>query len=353
MARPGFSRQVICSMPALADVLSRLRGRRPFARVAFNMKAVGGPWGGSSTFVSQLSGYLVCRGYKVCFDLSGRVDVIVLVDPRVGGNIRFGVQEIIDYRRRYPQVRVLHRINECDKRKNTDFMDDLLREANEIGDFTVFISQWLRDYHAAHWFDPARPHRVIYNGADPRIFHPVGGNRYDGSGPFRLVTHHWSNNPMKGFDVYAEVDALISSGELKDVELWVIGRWPPEVRWQGARTWPPTHGVDLARRLRSCHAYLTASRWEPGGMHHVEGAQCGLPLLYHEDGGGIVEAGRRYGIGYRDDVKAAIEAMRRDYRGMRRRVLEGMPSGDRMCLEYASAIQQLLCLQADGGPVAW
>lgn len=335
----------------LLPLITRFLRPRVIARVAFNMRAVAGPWGGSSGFVSQLSAHLLRRGYQVCFDLSDEVDVIILVDPRMGGNVRFGVQQIIDYRRRYPQVRVLHRINECDQRKNTDFMDDLLREMNALADYTVFISEWLRDYHAARWFDTTRPHRVIYNGADPRLFYPVGSAQYDHAGPFRLVTHHWSNNVMKGFDVYAEVDALISTGELKDVELWVIGRWPPEVRWQSARTWPPTHGADLARKLRACHAYLTASRWEPGGMHHVEGAQCGLPLIYHEDGGGIVEAGRRYGIGFQDDVRGAILRMRSEYAEMRRRVLEGMPSGDRMCLEYATVIQQLLCLQADGGPL--
>ena len=45
-------------------------------------------------------------------------------------------------------------------------------------------------------------------------------------------------------------------------------------------------------------------------MHHVEGAQCGLPLLYHEDGGGVVEAGLKYGVGFRDDVAEALCAAR-------------------------------------------
>jgi glycosyltransferase involved in cell wall biosynthesis len=324
-------------------LLERLSARRPVARVAFSMRPVRGPWGGSSVFVAQLARYLRRRGYAVGFDLAGRVDAVVLVDPRVGGATRFGVPEIRAYREAHPAVRVLHRINECDQRKGTAFMDDLLREASTVADYTVFISEWLRDHHAARWFDPARPHRAIYNGADPAVFHPVGAAAHDGRGPFRLVTHHWSDNPLKGFDVYQAVDRLIADGRLADVELWVIGRWPAGLTWARARTWPPTHGVDLARKLRACHAYLTASRWEPAGMHHVEGAQCGLPLLYHEDGGGIVEAGRRYGIGFRDDVEAAVHRMRREYGTLRRQVLERMPSGDRMCVEYAEVLQQLLC----------
>ena len=319
--------------------MTRLRGHEPVGRVAFNQRLVDGPWGGSNVFVSQCAAYLRWRGYDVRFDLEADVDLIVLIDPRVEG---FGPREIAAYRGAHPATRVLHRVNECDQRKNTRFMDDLLRGANELADYTVFISRWLRDYHAERWFDETRPHRAIYNGADPRVFHPIGAESYDRRGPFRLVTHHWSNNPMKGFDVYQEVDRLITEGELSDVELWVIGRWPADIVWRRARLFPPTRGIDLARKLRACHAYVTASRWEPAGMHHVEGAQCGLPLVYHEDGGGIVEAGLRYGIGYREDVGSAIRQMRGDYDTMRGRVLESIPSGDRMCAEYVDVIQQML-----------
>jgi hypothetical protein len=74
----------------------------------------------------------------------------------------------------------------------------------------------------------------------------------------------------------------------------------------------------------------------------VEGAQCGLPLLYHEDGGGVVEAGLRYGIGFRDNVGQALLAARARYDELRQQVLTRLPSGDRMVLAYAEIIQRLL-----------
>ena len=77
-------------------------------------------------------------------------------------------------------------------------------------------------------------------------------------------------------------------------------------------------------------------------MHHVEGAQCGLPLLYHEDGGGVVEAGKRYGIGFREDVASALLTARDRYAELRGQVLERIPSGDRMVLHYAGILQRLL-----------
>jgi glycosyltransferase involved in cell wall biosynthesis len=261
------------------------------------------------------------------------------VDPRVSVHKPFGTVEVAAFRQKYPWVQVLHRVNECDQRKDSDFMDELLAEANQLADHTTFISQWVRDYHAQRWFDATASHDVIYNGADNRVFHPLPPRRRGSK--LRLVTHHWSDNWLKGFDVYQQVDALISDGMLPDVELWIIGRWPQEIRWRAARTFAPTHGPALAALLRECDAYLTGSRFEPCGMHHVEGAQCGLPLLFHEDGGGIVEAGRRYGIGFSDDPAPAIGEMQQHLGEYRKRLLREMPSGERMATAYADIVQRL------------
>ncbi|MBI4765595.1 MAG: glycosyltransferase family 4 protein [Deltaproteobacteria bacterium] len=262
------------------DKLSFKTKLPPLGRVAFNMHPTDGPWGGSSIFVLQLAAFLKWRGFEVTFQLKEGVDLIVLIDPRDDLQKKsFGLPEILNHKDRYPDTKIIHRINECDQRKGTKFMDTLLAEANRVADYTVFISAWLRDYHTGRWFDPSRSHRVIYNGADPKIFHPIGNKPYAGKSPFRVVTHHWSDNPMKGFPVYQQVDELIHGGELPDTELWVIGRWPASIHWKSAKTFSATHGLALAEKLRSCHAYLTASLWEPCGMHHVEGAQCGLPLI--------------------------------------------------------------------------
>ena len=324
-------------------ILQNLLPVSPVATVAINMRPTSGPWGGSSTFVSQLRAFLEARGWRVVYRLTPEVDAIIVIDPREDLQLKaFGMREIIAHKQRHPRVQVIHRVNECDQRKGTSFMDPLLAEANAHADFTVFIAEWLREYHTARWFDSARPHDVIYNGADAGVFHPIGQQPWRGGEPVRVVTHHWSDNPLKGFDIYEEVDRLIAAGELPGFELWVIGRWPAGIHWKSARTFPPSAGRALAAQLRACHLYLTATRWEPCGMHHVEGAQCGLPLLYHEDGGGVVEAGLRYGIGFRDNVAAALLDARDRYTELRQQVLARLPSGDRMVLAYAEIIQRLL-----------
>lgn len=328
--------------------IKEARRKRPLncvGVVAVNMLPASGSWGGSSGFVSQLESALWSYGYQAVYDLKGHVDIIIIIDPRDDLERKaFGLPEIRAYKMSHPSVKIIHRINECDRRKGTKFMDDILQDGNIIADYTVFISEWLRDYFSSTWFDLSKPNSVIYNGADPAVFHPVGSAEYKHEySPLRLVTHHWSDNKMKGFKSYSEVDSYIADGTLEDVELWVIGRWPNDINWRSARLFPPASGFELAGLLRQCHAYITASLWEPCGMHHVEGAQCGLPLLFHKDGGGIVEAGKKYGVGFDDgSVLESIQTLKDNYSELRAKVVENAPDGSRMCREYIRIIQKLL-----------
>jgi hypothetical protein len=65
-------------------------------------------------------------------------------------------------------------------------------------------------------------------------------------------------------------------------------------------------------------------------------------LVYHEDGGGIVEAGRKYGIGFRDDPAGALKQMASSLPEFRKKLLRAMPSGDRMAMDYADLCQYLV-----------
>lgn len=306
------------------------------------MRPIFGAWGGGNQWLLQLSRYLQFCGYHVQYDLSGEVDGILMNHGGLTGKLSISLAEVKACKQRNPRVRVLHRINDNDVRKKTSEMDARLARFDAVANHTVFISEWLRDHHAANWFDRAKPHSCILNGADPAVFHPVGNRAWNPGEPLRLVTHHWSDNWMKGFRVYQEIDELIAAGKLPGIELWIVGRWPKELTWKTARTFPPASGAELAALLRQAHVYVTASLFEPGGMHFIEGLQCGMPIIYHEDGGGIVELARPYGLGFRDDVAGAIGAIRSRYGEFRAKVLAAPPSGDCMCIAFRELIQQTL-----------
>lgn len=302
-------------------------------RIAINSKPVAGPWGGGNQFVGQLAAHLRANGHRVSHRLWPWTERILLVAPRPFQNVTFDTEHIRRFKARHPRVKCVHRINQSNLGRGTDTVDDLLLRANGVADVTVFISDWVRDYFAARGFDTARPHRVIHNGADPAVFHPAPVP-WDQQGVCKIVTHHWSDNWNKGFAVYQEVDRLIAEGALPGFSLTVIGRWPRDVVWRAASTHPPVPPHELGTLLRSHHLYLTAAVAEAGGMHHIEGAQCGLPLVFHEDGGGVVELAAQYGVPFRHDVEAALTDARRRYSELRERVLRLAPSGTRMCQDY-------------------
>lgn len=316
--------------------------KKSIATVAFNIRPRRGPFGGGNQWASQLSTYLRRCGYRVVYRLDESVNLVMGTHLGLSGALEFSYEEVAEAKLRNPQLRCIQRINDNDIRKETGEMDALLAAANRAADHTVFVSGWLRDYHGERWFDRERPHSVIINGADPSVFHPFGNRPWREGEPLRLVAHHWSDNPSKGFDVYEQVDGLIAGGRLPGVELWIIGRWPREIQWKSARTFAPCSGKKLADLLRQCHVEITASRYEPGAMHPVEALQCGLPLLYHPETGGTVELGEKFGVCMDDDIPATVGRMKSEYQHLRKRLLLDGPAGDRMCLEYRQLIQSLL-----------
>ncbi len=310
--------------------------------VAINLRPRKGSWGGANQWTSQLSAFLRFAGYDVRYDLRKPVDAIVLTHTGLSDGVSFGADDVQEFKKRFASVPCLHRINDNDIRKGTGAMDTALAESSKVADHTIFVSEWLEEYHSERWFDESRPHSVIEPGADPSVFHPFGNTPPSESAPTRIVTHHWSDHWSKGFDVYAEIDEAIAGGKLPGFELWIIGRWPKELVWKTAKTHAPASGPALAAILRQCHLYVSASRHEPGAMHPVEGLQCGLPLIYHKDAGGTVTHGKRYGVLHRGDIVATILEAKSRYTDLRQNLLASPPSGDLMCLEYRRLIQRVI-----------
>jgi len=314
----------------------------PKTTIAYNLREQKSSFGGSNQVAKQIVRHLRRYGYRFRNSLDRDIDCILMMDPRSDGPFSFGFREVAEFKRARPEVPCIHRINECDKRKGTDFMDELLRKANEVADFTVFVSNWLRAYHADRWFDLARPSTVIINGADPTIYSVRGRVLDNGGTRFRIVTHHWSDNWMKGFADYLKVDAAIASGRMSDAELWIVGRWPKSANWKSARLFPPMTGRKQASILRQSHAYITGTRWEPGGNHYTEGIQCGLPVVYHRDGGGACEVCEPCGVVFDDDPVEAIEMLRNNYNEYLVRAAAMELSGDFMAARYRRLIDRVV-----------
>jgi len=256
-------------------------------KISMGMNLVAGPWGGGNQFGHGLRDYLMEQGCSVSFDLNQKdLDIILLTEPRrelrISAYGREHVQNYVKYINN--KVVVVHRINECDERKETENVNEQLVLASRQADHTVFISTWLKDLFVPKGISHESS-SVILNGADRKTFYPDPGKSFDTNRKLGLVTHHWGNQWNKGFDIYQKLDALLDTPEWKDkLSFTYIGRLPENFRFSFAKYLEPLSGVELAEQLRRQDIYISASRNEPAGMHHIEGAMSGLPLLYIESG---------------------------------------------------------------------
>ncbi len=312
-------------------------------KVALSQRPQDGAWGGGNNFVLSLLEGLHLRGHEIVFSLEDPdIDVIVMTDPRARNPlVMFTPGQILRYLHTNSQALVVHRINECDERKRTKSMNRRLRLANYAADHTVFIASWLKGLNL--WAHESG-HSVVLNGADTEIFDSDGNLPWDGHGPLRLVTHHWGANRMKGFDVYENIDSMLDDPKWRDrLSFTYVGNLPQGAKFQNIRHLEPLSGAPLASELRRHHAYFTASINEPAGMHHIEGALCGLPLIYRMSGG-LPEYCEGFGEPFTgpEDFDIAIERMMTHYDQWRSSIIHYPHKAERMVAGYIDLFENIL-----------
>jgi len=312
-------------------------------KVAIGIDVKDTSWGGGNQFAKSLVDALKVKGHKVTYNLIDKdIDIILMIDPRsYNDGVTFGSLEIIKYLiLKNKNALVIHRINECDERKNTFHMNKLLRWSNYCADFTVFIGSWLKNLDI---YQKDKPSKVILNGADKNIFNSYDKKIWNGTSPIRIVTHHWSSNKMKGFDVYQRLDSLLSTSEWKNkVEFTYIGNLPDGFNFKNTNHLSPLNGRKLALELSKHDLYISASINEPAGMHHIEGILCGLPIIYRNSGA-LPEYCRDFGISFENqDFLPALIKMIKDYFIFKKKLVKYPHDSEKMTSEYLNLFSKLL-----------
>ncbi|CAM2057406.1 hypothetical protein DSUL_150070 [Desulfovibrionales bacterium] len=305
-----------------------------------------GPYGGGNQVAQAVANHLCAQGVEVTFDLKSKdLDLILLFDPRPNLRITAYTQrQIIPYLWFInSKAIVVHRINECDERKNSTGINRLLRRVNGCADHTIFISDFLRDLHLSNGLKTL-DNTVIRIGVNRGTFHPNSYQRWDGMEKLKLISHHWSGNWMKGFDIYQHLDDMLARPEWKDkLHFTYLGNLPSNFQFKNATYLTPVNQTETAAILRQHHVYITASYFEPAGLHHAEGAMCGLPVLYRKSGA-LPEYNRSFGLGFTDETfEDTLCRMYTEYTRWADAV-QNYPADaeDRMCREYYNLFTNLV-----------
>ncbi len=249
-------------------------------KILVNRKPVKGPWGGGNNFVKALCSELVSEGHVVTHSLDSDIDCFFIVDPRPDNDCP-GIANYIQNHQKFSNVKVVHRVNECDARKNTEHVDGMLLNVSQFVDKTIFVSNWMRSYFENKGWR-CKDNTFIHNGVDLKNYYP--DIQKTQSKKVSFVTHHWSNNILKGFDAYEFLDYLAGKNL---IDFTYIGRHRNS--FSSTICVSPCAGKELADNLKKHDVYISGSRFDPGPNHVLESIACGLPTYVHSDGGGSVE----------------------------------------------------------------
>lgn len=247
------------------------------------------PYGGGNQFVLNWFKFFEMqekagnKNHELCMpnDPQASPDVMLIVGLDNDGT-GVSVDQALMYKMTLnPNVKIVVRINENDARKGTSDVDDKLIKLSGMIDGTIFVSKWLHDYFMKLGWK-CRTNTIIHNGVDVEIFKSAAKLN---NGKVNILAHHWSNNFLKGFDIYDKLDEFVKYN--KEFTFTYIGR--ERGTFKNTTVLQPLHGKKLGEELAKYDVYISASRFDPGPNHVLESLSCELPTYVHKDGGGCIE----------------------------------------------------------------
>ena len=157
--------------------------------------------GGGNLFAINLKEFLISKGHDVINNLNDTdIDIILITEPRKTSEssafTHLDVKDYINFVNK--ESLIVHRLNECDERKGTNFVNKYLIEANKVADYTVFVSTWLKNLYLDQGIN-TKNNNVILAGANELVFNPKGKASFDKDEKLKFVTHHWGANWNKRF----------------------------------------------------------------------------------------------------------------------------------------------------------
>tara|TARA_R100000008_G_scaffold82189_1_gene66195 strand:+ start:9127 stop:10047 length:921 start_codon:yes stop_codon:yes gene_type:complete len=305
-------------------------------KIYINRSPVSGPWGGGNKTVTALADKLEQRGHEVVYELARDLDIIFCFDPRPNSRGEW-YQTYVDYKYVFKDTKIIQRVGDLGTHGKPE-LTELVRETINFSDYAIFPSKWAKEYLGPL----SRPHTVIDN-APLKTFFKSRSHSTGVSGKLKIVTHHWSTNPKKGFEYYKFLDKHIVEND-NDLAFTYIGRLPDNLRFMKANYHPPTGDNSiLADLLSQNHVYLTASEEEAGANHVLEAMASGLPVIYHKNGGSIANYCEDYGIGYdsNDSLIEAVAKVKENFEHYKRNIMGFHRNMEQAIEEYVEIIENV------------
>jgi glycosyltransferase involved in cell wall biosynthesis len=324
-------------------------------RVYFNRKPVTGPWGGGSKILHATIECFKQAGHDVLFKLNDAVDVIFCFDPRQGSEV-----DLVDYDKIYQYVHgscrnksqplhlhdmtnhpfIVQRVGDIGSHGKPDLLD-LVMASSVYSDVIIFPSLWafnsIQNVFVKQNDIITRQRRYVIQNAPMAIFHKNKLIKKNLPEKLSFVTHHWSTNHNKGFEFYAMFKKWC---EVEGHQFTFIGREPTDIKIDSVG---PMSESELAIELPKHDVYVTASLNEAGANHVLEAMAVGLPVIYHKDGGSIVEYCATSGVSFDGSIagfKQALSKLRFEYMHIKKMLQKYEQTADDVAQSYLGVIEE-------------
>tara|TARA_R110002110_G_scaffold46764_8_gene140998 strand:- start:3617 stop:4345 length:729 start_codon:yes stop_codon:yes gene_type:complete len=236
-----------------------------------------------------------------------------------------------DYKNRH-SIPIIQRVGDVGTH-GKPWLTQLVKASSTISDILIFPSLWAKEKIS---FNQSN-YEIIHN-APLNVFHDFKKTDYIDRDKIKVVTHHWSPNPKKGYSLYKKLDEYLLGRD--DISFTYIGQWPIEPLVNSEYHSPTGDNKFISEKISACDIYLTASEEEAGANHILEGMACGLPVVYHINGGSIPEYCKDYGLEFEDfdQMIDALKAVKRDYSRYKSNVLKYEDSVTKAVKRYVEII---------------
>jgi hypothetical protein len=255
-------------------------------KIFINFKFSDVPYGGGNQFIMNLVHYL-SKFSNICitYELEENTDIYFIIDIRKGTFKKYSFEQIYEYKEKKGGL-IIYRINDCDITREKCNLEELIVSNSSKIDYYVFNSNFIHKYYNDKYDEFQNiPYRIMYNTANCTLFYPSSPKSKKLNKKIKIVTHHWSDNINKGYQIYYDFYNYCKSRD--DVELIILGRKFADGFENPPPVLGPYKGNELANLLRECDIYITASKYDSCPMHLLEGLACGLPVLYLDHVGGV------------------------------------------------------------------
>ena len=301
-------------------------------KIYINRQPRFGPWGGGAKTVNKLAESLLSAGHTVVYQLQDKIDVMFCFDPRPN-SFGEGINHLYAYRQAFSKTKIIQRVGDVGTHSKPE-LTKLVEYCLPRSDYFIFPSEWSMNYVN---YSGAN-HSIIYNSPMSDFYKNRNDNLQISSVP-RIVTHHWSTNAKKGFDTYKKFEEYCH--DTGHFTFHYIGQTPPGVQFK--KHTPPVATDVLVDLLPSYDIYLTASEEEAGANHVLEAMACGLPVVYHGNGGSILEYCDSRGVCYNNflELLESIRYISENYSKYKKACLQYQDTNDKVIEQYIDIIRRV------------